>query len=120
MIVIKKIYFLFMSYMYIPMVVPNHSRVSRRHQLLSLNPLSLSNSRSSATAQKPVNFISHICGLGASVGCERVERTFNAPRVTFFNNLIALGHTDCFLIFKYALCYQIYIFQEEYYERRIK
>ncbi|MDY4578564.1 MAG: hypothetical protein SO471_11570, partial [Anaerobutyricum hallii] len=33
------------------------------------------------TAQKPVNFISHICGLGASVGCERVERTFNAPRL---------------------------------------
>ena len=100
MIVIKKIYFLFMSYMCIPMVVPchsrvsflsicsriipsvpNHSRVSRRHQLLSPNPLSLSNSRSSATAQKPVNFISHICGLGASVGCERVERTFNAPRL---------------------------------------
>ena len=81
MIVIKKIYFLFMSYMYIPMVVPNHSRVSRRHQLLSLNRLSLSNSRSSATAQKPVNFISHICGLGASVGCERVERTFNTQRL---------------------------------------
>ena len=34
-----------------------------------------------ATVQKPVNFISHICGLGASVGCERVERTFNAPRL---------------------------------------
>ena len=61
--------------------IPSCSRVSRRHQLLSLNPLSLSNSRSSATAQKPVNFISHICGLGASVGCERVERTFNAPRL---------------------------------------
>ena len=28
-----------------------------------------------------MNFISHICGLGASVGCERVERTFNAPRL---------------------------------------
>jgi len=28
-----------------------------------------------------VNFISHICGLGASVECERVERTFNAPRL---------------------------------------
>jgi hypothetical protein len=28
-----------------------------------------------------VNFISHICGLGASVGCERVERTFNTPRL---------------------------------------
>ena len=28
-----------------------------------------------------MKFISHICGLGASVGCERVERTFNAPRL---------------------------------------
>ena len=61
--------------------IPSHSQVSRRHQLLSLNPLSLSNSRSSATAQKPVNFISHICGLGASVGCERIKRTFNTPRL---------------------------------------
>ena len=60
---------------------PSHSRVSRIHQLLSPNPLPLFNSSSSATAQKPVNFISHICGLGASVGCERVERTFNAPRL---------------------------------------
>ena len=25
--------------------------------------------------------ISYICGLGASVGCERVERTFNTPRL---------------------------------------
>ena len=41
----------------------------------------LFNSFSPATVQKPVNFISHICGLGASVGCERVERTFNAPRL---------------------------------------
>ena len=41
----------------------------------------LFNSSSPATVQKPVNFISHICGLGASVGCERVERTFNAPRL---------------------------------------
>ena len=60
---------------------PSHSRVSRIHQLLSPNPLPLFNSSSPATAQKPVNFISHICGLGASVGCERVERTFNAPRL---------------------------------------
>ena len=81
MIVIKKIYFLFMSYMYIPMVVPNHSRVSRRHQLLSPNSLPLFNSSSPATAQKPLPPIRHICGLGASVGCERVERTFNAPRL---------------------------------------
>ena len=41
----------------------------------------LFNSSSPATVQKPVNFISHICGLGASVGCERVERTFNTPRL---------------------------------------
>ena len=62
--------------------IPSHSRVSRRHRLLS--PKSshfLFNSSSPATVQKPVNFISHICGLGASVGCERVERTFNAPRL---------------------------------------
>ena len=41
----------------------------------------LFNSSSPATVQKPLNFISHICGLGASVGCERVERTFNAQRL---------------------------------------
>ena len=57
--------------------IPCHSRVSRRHQILSPNPLPLFNSSSPAT----VHFISHICGLGASVGCERVERTFNAPRL---------------------------------------
>ena len=61
--------------------IPSHSRVSRRHQLLSPNPLSLFNSLSPATAQKPLPPIRHICGLGASVGCERVERTFNAPRL---------------------------------------
>ena len=41
----------------------------------------LFNSSSPATVQKPVKFISHICGLGASVGCERVERTFNTQRL---------------------------------------
>ena len=41
----------------------------------------LFNSPSPATAQKPLPSIRHICGLGASVGCERVERTFNAPRL---------------------------------------
>ena len=61
--------------------IPSYSRVSRRHQLLSPNLLPLFNSLSPSTAQKPMNFISHICGLGASVGCERVERTFNAPRL---------------------------------------
>ena len=30
---------------------------------------------------KPLPPIRHICGLGASVGCERVERTFNTPRL---------------------------------------
>ena len=61
--------------------IPSHSRVSRRHQLLSPNLLPLFNSSSPATAQKPLPPIRHICGLGASVGCERVERTFNAPRL---------------------------------------
>ena len=61
--------------------IPSYSRVSRRHHILSPNLLPLFNSLSPSTAQKPMNFISHICGLGASVGCERVERTFNAPRL---------------------------------------
>ena len=41
----------------------------------------LFNSPSPATSQKPLPSIRHICGLGASVGCERVERTFNTPRL---------------------------------------
>ena len=44
--------------------IPSHSRVSRRHRLLS--PKSshfLFNSSSPATVQKPVNFISHICAF---------------------------------------------------------
>ena len=61
--------------------IPSHSQVSRRHQLLSPNLLLLFNSSSPATAQKPLPPIRHICGLGASVECERVERTFNAPRL---------------------------------------
>ena len=60
--------------------IPSPSRVSRIHPLLSPNLL-LFNSPSPATAQKPLPRIRHICGLGASVGCERVERTFNAPRL---------------------------------------
>ena len=60
---------------------PSHSRVSRRHQLLSPNLILLFNSPTPATAQKPLPSIRHICGLGASVGCERVERTFNTPRL---------------------------------------
>ena len=59
----------------------SHSRVSRIHQLLSPNPLPLFNSSSPATAQKPLPPIRHICGLGASVGCERIKRTFNTPRL---------------------------------------
>ena len=61
--------------------IPSYSRISRRHQLLSPNLLPLFNSLSPSTAQKPMNFISHICGLGASVGCERIKRTFNTPRL---------------------------------------
>ena len=61
--------------------IPSDSRVSRRHQLLSPNPLPLFNSPSPATAQEPLPPIRHICGLGASVGCERIERTFNTPRL---------------------------------------
>ena len=61
--------------------IPSHSRVSRRHQLLSPNLLPLFNSSSPATAQKPLPPIRHICGLGASVGCERIKRTFNTQRL---------------------------------------
>ena len=39
------------------------------------------NSPSPTIAQKPLPPIRHICGLGASVGCERIERTFNTPRL---------------------------------------
>ena len=58
-----------------------YSRVSRIHQLLSPNPHLLFNSSSPATAQKPLPPIRHICGLEASVGCERIKRTFNTPRL---------------------------------------
>ena len=61
--------------------IPSHSRVSRIHQLPSPNSLPLFNSPSPATAQKPLLPIRHICGLGASVGCERIKRTFNTPRL---------------------------------------
>ena len=54
---------------------------NRSFLLFTSNLLPLFRSFTPATAQKPVNPISHICGLGASVGCERVERTFNAPRL---------------------------------------
>ena len=59
----------------------SYSRVSKRHQLLSPNSLPLFNSSSPATAQKPLPRIRHICGLGASVGCECIKRTFNTPRL---------------------------------------
>ena len=77
---------------------PSHSRVSRRHQLLSPNPLPMFNSPSPATVQKPVNFISHICGLGANVGCERVERTFNTPRLKAQICLIEINGFVCRLL----------------------
>ena len=57
--------------------IPRHSRVSRRHQLLSPNLLPLFNSSSPATAQKPLPPIRHICGLGARFGCERMSEHSN-------------------------------------------
>ena len=74
----------FYYYIQAGQIIPSatsHCRVSRIHQLLSPNPLPLFNSSSPATAQKPLPPIRHICGLGASVGCERIKRTFNTPRL---------------------------------------
>ena len=42
--------------------------------------LPLFNSSSSHSTEAIVS-IRHICGLGASVGCERIKRTFNTPRL---------------------------------------
>ena len=58
----------------------SHCRVSRIHQLLSPNPLPclihlLQPQHRSHCPNKG------ICGLGASVGCERIKRTFNTPRL---------------------------------------
>ena len=63
--------------------IPSHSRVSRRHRLLS--PKSshfLFNSSSPATVQKPVNFISHICAFSRCVLNVRSTRSHPtlAPR----------------------------------------
>ena len=41
------------------------------------NPLPLFNSPSPAIAQKPLLPIRHICGLGASFGCERMSEHSN-------------------------------------------
>ena len=74
----------FYYYIQAGQIIPSatsHCQVSRIHQLLSPNPLPLFNSSSPATAQKPLPPIRHICGLGASVGCERIKRTFNTPRL---------------------------------------
>ena len=75
----------FYYYIHAGQIIPSilsYSRASSTHQLLSPNPLPCLHSPSPATAQKPLPRIRHICGLGASVGCERVERTFNTPRLT--------------------------------------
>ena len=50
---------------------------NRSFLLFTLNLLPLFRSFTPATAQKPVNPISQICGLGASVGCERVSEHSN-------------------------------------------
>ena len=39
------------------------------------------NSSKSSHCQKSGNPIKHICGLGASVGYERIKRVFNTPRL---------------------------------------
>ena len=65
----------------IPSISQSFSSKQKTRHLIPKSSHLLFNSSSPATVQKPVNFISHICGLGASVGCERVERTFNTPRL---------------------------------------
>ena len=62
--------------------IPSHSRVSRRHQLLSPNPLPLFNSPSPATAQKPLPPIRHICDFSRGVLNVRFMRSHPtlAPR----------------------------------------
>ena len=54
---------------------------SKQNTSASVPKSPLFNSSSPATAQKPLPPIRHICGLGASVGCERIKRTFNTPRL---------------------------------------
>ena len=105
--------------------IPCHSRVSRRRQLLSPNPLPLFNSSSPAIAQKPLPPIRHICGLGASVGCERIERTFNTPRLK--SQICLIGGNGFVCSFpselNRKLCYNggvlIYLQEECYNEKTI-
>ena len=68
------------SYKNPPLSFAIYSRVSRIHQLLSPNPTSclIHPLQHSTEALPPIR---HICGLGASVGCERIKRTFNTPRL---------------------------------------
>ena len=65
------------SYPLFPVILEEAEDISFYPQILS----PLFNSPSPATAQKPLLPIRHICGLGASVGCERIKRTFNTPRL---------------------------------------
>ena len=90
MILITTVCFLFWNYWNIAEITIKKAKSSPCSQSFSSKqktsasvPKSphLFNSSSTATAQKPLPPIRHICGLGASVGCERMERTFNAPRL---------------------------------------
>ena len=74
--------YLFLSLIYIiPAISQFFSNEQKSRYLSPKSCHLLFNSPSPATAQKPLPRIRHICGLGASVGCERVERTFNTLRL---------------------------------------
>ena len=62
--------------------IPSHSRVSRRHQLLSPNLLPLFNSSSPTTAQKPLPPRRHICDFSRGALNVRSTRSHStlAPR----------------------------------------
>ena len=62
--------------------IPSHSRVSRRHRLLSPNLLTLFNSSSPTTAQKPLPPIRHICDFSRGALNVRSTRSHStlAPR----------------------------------------
>ena len=58
-------------------------------------------------SQKPRNPIHHICGLGASVGCEHFKRTFNTPRLK--SQIWCMGFRGfvCFVSTNQKLLYRI-------------
>ena len=61
--------------------IPCHSRVSRRRQLLSPNPLPLFNSSSPAIAQKPLPPNKAYLWSRSKCWMRAHKRTFNTPRL---------------------------------------